>query len=425
MGLENIAYSAENNTLIELVNNTFNITTTTPESTESATDKETLRIVRLICIQILFPIIMTVGLVGNTLNIVVLSRRWMISSTNYYLLALAIFDSLYLIFNLVIFLPTFDSLKYMWEVKTYLKAIAYIRPTVDIFSNCSIWLTVTFTVERYIGVRHPMKGKVWCTPQRARWICLFVFLTVFGLIIPEYFELDKDPDTPFQRTSFGDSDGYSIGYYWFNACTFVLIPLVLLFVFNLLLIRSVWQANKMRKQLAEGNSREARQHSEQQRITVMLISVVVVFIMCQLPGAILLLSHSDFDRVGRIVFGNISNTLVSINAAVNFILYSYFSARFRKTLMRMLCGWHAKKDKFIFSEVSQMRHQTKTPMVTSSALTTYNTTKERSRTPSPTTGKNGNNSKLCTNGQNTTKNGYMPVLNCHDKEVVGNYLSVV
>jgi len=50
------------------------------------------------CIQrILVPIVVVVGVVGNSATIVVLTRRRMRSSTNVYLTALAVSDLLYLV----------------------------------------------------------------------------------------------------------------------------------------------------------------------------------------------------------------------------------------------------------------------------------------------------------------------------------------
>lgn len=49
-----------------------------------------------------------------------------------------------------------------------------------------------------------------------------------------------------------------------------------------------------------GNSHQDRQARDQQRITVMLISVVVVFLLCQLPQAIQHLYFVYYIIVGRV-----------------------------------------------------------------------------------------------------------------------------
>lgn len=53
---------------------------------------------RYVVQRILVPVVLVVGVVGNTVTIVVLTRRQMRSSTNSYLTALAISDLLYLVF---------------------------------------------------------------------------------------------------------------------------------------------------------------------------------------------------------------------------------------------------------------------------------------------------------------------------------------
>lgn len=42
--------------------------------------------------------------------------------------------------------------------------------------STSVWLTVSFTVERYIAVCHPIKGKVLCTENRAKSIIVIVYI---------------------------------------------------------------------------------------------------------------------------------------------------------------------------------------------------------------------------------------------------------
>ena len=98
--------------------------------------------------RVLVPIIMIIGIIGNSITMIIMTRRRMRSSTNWYLAALAIFDMIYLIFTFILSLkhyPNAHSIDYYlyWNLFPYFTMIA------DASSNTSVWLTVTFTIERY------------------------------------------------------------------------------------------------------------------------------------------------------------------------------------------------------------------------------------------------------------------------------------
>ena len=66
--------------------------------------------------------------------------------------------------------------------------LPYGRPLADLCSNTAVWLTVTFTLERFIGIQFPMKGKRLCTCERAKVIVVAVVLAALLLTLPEFFE---------------------------------------------------------------------------------------------------------------------------------------------------------------------------------------------------------------------------------------------
>ena len=85
------------------------------------------------------------------------------------------------------------------------------------------------------------------------------------------------------------------------------------------------------------------QQSEQNKATLLLVVTVLVFLICQVPGALLLIWEAIFpldnqsETSADIILGlnNIANGLVAINASINFILYSCFSEKFRQTFQRL------------------------------------------------------------------------------------------
>ncbi|XP_074656793.1 FMRFamide receptor-like [Tubulanus polymorphus] len=352
-----------------------------PDSDMSADEaerrsKELLATVRLV-VRPIAVFVDICGILGNVVNMTVLTRKWMRSSTNYYLTMLALQDTLYLFLSIVMFFRTFPAVKLnLFFCNLY----PVVRCMANYFSNTGTWLTLTFTAERYIAVRHPMKGRVICTTKRAKWIIAAVCSVSFLCTLPDFFEhkcvyglVDRKTNATippkFAATAYRTMLA-KIGYFWINTALFTFIPLLLLAVFNSLLIHSVMQANKARKTMicvdvSTCDARRERHQQEQQRITVMLISVVVVFLICQLPSAIMLLMKSseiirkqdltvrqDNDR--RIA-GNFTNLLIQINAAINFILYSMFSTKFRKTFKRLFCICvhnRANQTDGLFSEIA-------------------------------------------------------------------------
>ena len=309
--------------------------------------------------QIFCPLIAFFGVVGNLISIAVLTRSWMRSSTNYYLTALAVCDTLYLIVASTLTAQAYAAVQASPVYRNYQFNVG--KPLVDIFSNTGVWLTLTFTVERWLCVCHPMRGRIWCTPQRARYIIGLVGVAAVLITCPEFFEYQMPCTFTGSNCSsflakerdFANSVAFAHGYVTANQILFTFLPLVLLAVFNILLIRTVFRAAHRRRSMLEcrqqrdsTSGRSERQQREQQKVTVTLISVVLVFLFCHTPQAIQNIyyhvnndvNNNDEEQTKtytRSIFNSIFNMLVMINASINFVLYSTFNTKFRRTFKRM------------------------------------------------------------------------------------------
>ena len=102
------------------------------------------------------------------------------------------------------------------------------------------------------------------------YVVLIVCVAAFLITLPEFFEFTirqssspasgrsnyTSTDTPGdqqvpvprpQLTDFGASPGYQLGYSYVNQSLFTFLPLVLLFIFNSLLVKTVLSAARLRQ----------------------------------------------------------------------------------------------------------------------------------------------------------------------------------
>lgn len=130
------------------------------------------------------------GLIGNTLSVLVFSSTEMRQlSSNVYLLALAVSDSVYLVSVLVGRLLTaarcwffpHAPIDLVNHSQFFCVAQQYLS---DLFADYSTCLILAFTVERGLAVFYPVAFKQKCTVARARVVCASMFAVIAICIAP-------------------------------------------------------------------------------------------------------------------------------------------------------------------------------------------------------------------------------------------------
>ncbi|XP_041369740.1 FMRFamide receptor-like isoform X1 [Gigantopelta aegis] len=301
---------------------------------------------------VITTIIICCGLVGNLLTVIVLTRRTMHTSTNCFLTALAIWDSMVLTVTLFLICLYEFSDGFTRTVWPYV--VTFVYPFGLVAQTSTIWLTVSFTVERYIAVCHPLKAAVMCTIPRARIVIVSVTVVSFIYNIPRWFEYrlvdyvhhaTNSSCVIFVPTDLEKSALYNKIYFgWLYFMVMCMIPLCSLAILNTFLILAVKRSIRQRRDM---NVRQSRENN----VTIMLTSVVMLFIICQVPALVYNMAYaidtqSTHTHFGWKLLSTIRNFLVNLNSGINFILYCALGQKFRRTFVRTFCACIQDKDTF-------------------------------------------------------------------------------
>lgn len=161
-----------------------------------------------------------------------------------------------------------------------------------------------------------------------------------------------------ENTELGLNAWYRFVYHWFSTIVFVIVPVLILTIGNCFLIRAVRQSRRVLEGLASCHFHQRQCHMmrREDKITLTLIVIIIVFLICQLPTAAVLIYTSMHTptRGGQeenilLGLGNIFNLLMAVNAACNFVLYTVLSDKYRRVFLSVFCfnskvhRWYEKK----------------------------------------------------------------------------------
>jgi hypothetical protein len=235
------------------------------------------------------------GTVGNCMSVLVFfTTKLRKLSSSFYLAALAISDTGFLVALFVAWLNSFGvplfNTSGLCEMNIYLTYVC---------SFLSAWLVVAFTVERFIAVRYPLRRPSMCTVARAK--AVLASLTALALIlnVPNLWlaQMEMRDDKPICSLNPQFAALATVINHVDFVVTFIL-PLLVIATLNAWISLMVWQLARIRRVLiltstrGEMDSSCRRQHqpqhpSSQTKVTKMLLVVSTVFLCLNLPSYVL------------------------------------------------------------------------------------------------------------------------------------------
>ncbi|GFN76903.1 B1 bradykinin receptor [Plakobranchus ocellatus] len=322
------------------------------------------------------------GIVTNTFNVTVLTRRHMRSPVNQILTGLAVSDIITML-SYVPFAIHFYCL-YPSHVQNPEKNsrgwmsffLFHINLTLATHT-VSIWLCVLLAIVRYLHIKSPTRA----SSVRLRRITHTRYM-VFGtyilpplVMIPNYLTNElkaqpwPDPSAEgYQENASAESAASSHGGHvgnqtiyvlenlrlgtndtnplvltnvWMYAILAKLVPCALMFVFGSLLLHQMRVKINQRKDFLKVSASNNHKLHEHSRTTKMLITVIVLFLITELPqGVLIVLSacKSGFFLTVYMPLGDVMDIGALVNNAINFALYCSMSCKFRQTFLQLYCG---------------------------------------------------------------------------------------
>ncbi|XP_078251067.1 putative G-protein coupled receptor 139 [Rhinoraja longicauda] len=294
-----------------------------------------------------YPVLAAFGILVNLLAIVILSRGkcGLTKGITYYLVSMAVGDLLVIISDVILY-----KIVYFYFRGSFFDTSLMCRLIVLLYASCqdcAVWLTVAFTFDRFVAICCQQLKTKYCTETTAA-VVIAVVCTIFCLkCIPWYFAFGPRYVTNnvqwdcLLTTNFHASKAWA-AFAWLHRILTPLLPFALILLFNVLTVRNILIASKVRKGLRGCNSGEKQHDPEianRNKSVILLFSIsgsfillwttyVVYFLYVRITKAFYHTSFSD----PLFIVQQAGSMLQLLSSCTNTSIYAVTQAKFRNEM---------------------------------------------------------------------------------------------
>ena len=293
-----------------------------------------------------FPILIPVGMVGNILSFLVMTKlnnRKM--STCIYMAAISVND------NIMMCMCFHDYLVYVVQIHKWnsIECKIYAFVTLIALQN-GTFQVLAMTLDKCIAIKWPHMAAAYSTPRRAKMITVSLYICAFIYNIPPFFLSDVIGN---QCVGYAVKGVITSVYTWLSFVLNAIIPYTLLIHMNFVIVKTVktsrecFTTDDTRTRME--NRRKTMKSAENQ-LTIMLLLVTTLFFILLCPTYVrfiyLLFANRDtpFAYANSMFLVEVTYKLYASNSGINFFLYCISGKKFRNDLKETLCCCCGRKD---------------------------------------------------------------------------------
>ena len=298
--------------------------------------------------KVFLPVFLLVGIPGNIMSLVVLSRKRMRgSTTSVYLRVLAVIDTVVLLIAVPRKIMYFYAFIDVTKISSFTcKFYTFLHPSTIAISWC---LLPVITVDRFIHVRYPIWAKEHCSKRSA--VVIFIVLSAAVLAINCHRLIFNDiqemgitkNSTKVKYTCAASKEWYAQfkneSWTLIYAISFSVAPVICQLLGNVMLVRELVLRSKQKKTRKPLKADHRKDKQDLKVITRMLLTVYLVFVLSSIPQCTqMVIKRHIFDTdnprdVARSqLFQCIVQILLFSNNSINFLLYAVSGRVFRHEL---------------------------------------------------------------------------------------------
>ncbi|XP_067909556.1 probable G-protein coupled receptor 139 [Heterodontus francisci] len=281
----------------------------------------------------------------NVLAVVILSQGkcGLSTCTTYYLVAMATADLLVIITEVILNYAKYNYFPGSFFDITPVCSIVLVLTCAA--RDCSIWFTITFTLDRFVAICfHKLKTK-YCTKKTAMVVLATTCILLCLKNVPFYFSyqpaqvIDNVPWFCSAKPSYYTEPGW-LGFARFDTVLTPLLPFALILLLNALTVRYIVVASRVRKglrgQSKRGNHNDPEMESRRKSM-ILLFTISGSFILLWFIFVLYYFNvRYSFKSETYYIFAQVGLMLSNLSCCTNTFIYGATQSKFRQQFTSMV-----------------------------------------------------------------------------------------